>query len=69
MCQAAIMDDENYKLFQSGKIAQCVAQTPPGQKHKIVVPQTNNWNIVLTYEGDSMTLLEYDIGIKDIRLG
>jgi hypothetical protein len=62
------MDDSNYKLFQSGKVATCAGQSPPAHRHRIIAPQTNHWNIVLTYEGETMTLLDYEIGIKDIRL-
>ncbi len=68
-CQASILDDDNYKLLLSGKKAYCAAQSPPAKTHVIPVPRTDNWNIVLTYEGEPMTLLEYDIGVKDIRLG
>ncbi len=63
------MDDSNYKLFQTGKTAVCAAKSSPAQRHRITVPKTDNWNIVLTYEGDTMTLLEYDIGVKDFRPG
>ncbi len=67
-CQVAFMDDLNYNAFQSGKPAQIILRTQPGLQHKIVVPETNNWNIVLTYEGDILTLLDYEIGVKDFRL-
>jgi hypothetical protein len=66
ICQASLLDDENYKLFQTGKIANCAVQSPPGQRHQLIIPRTDCWNIVLTYEGDIMTILEYDIRVKDI---
>ncbi len=63
------MDDPNFESFQLGGQAYCAARTDAGYSHKIAIPATNNWNIVLTYDGDHMTLLDYEIGVKDIRLG
>lgn len=66
-CKALLMDDRNYALFERGQATSFYGSLEPTRQISIAAPYAEHWNIVLLIEKDHPTLLDYQIGFRDVR--